>query len=62
MHFRFLPDLRAITLPPLVRYLVDELLSDDGGVAARLCRYRLARSWPSLSCVLVSRRRSSAAA
>jgi hypothetical protein len=50
--------LRAFRRRPLARYLMDELLAADNGLAGRICRRSLSLCWPLIAgCLAASRSR-----
>jgi hypothetical protein len=46
---RWLQTLGCMVRKPLARYLIDELLAPDNGLAGRLCRLRMGISWPLIA-------------
>lgn len=50
--------LQALRHRPLARYLIDELLAADNGLAGRICRHSLSACWPLIAgCLAASRSR-----
>jgi hypothetical protein len=48
----------ALRRRPLARYLIDELLAADNGLAGRICRHSLSMCWPLIAgCLAASRSR-----
>jgi hypothetical protein len=58
MFSRVLKVTKALSLPSFARYLIEELFANESGLASRICRHRMASSWPSLSRLLISSSRS----
>ncbi len=56
--FKVLWVFRAFRHRPLARYLIDELLAADNGLAGRICRHSLRICWPPIAgCLAASRSR-----